>query len=131
MPLKWRESGRLAGDVIYDNVLWRRSEQFTLALSATRTVTPPNLVAATDSCMALVRVIGSARVNIVGLDFDGATPTAAKLPIYGTALYPGVGLISTYNVSSLTVESLAAGTVVDIFTAVTCGDNDARLTTYA
>lgn len=122
--------GRMGGDVIYENILWRRSEQFALALSATRDVTPPN-VNATDTTLALIRVVGSARLNIVGVDFNGSTATAAKLPIFGTALYPGVGLISTYNVTSLTVESLAAGTLVDVFTAMTCLDADTRLALFA
>jgi len=113
------------------NVLWRRIEEVTLDNTQTRVITPPKLSASTDKCFMLVRVIGSARVNTVGTSFNGITAVAGKIPVYGVTRFPGIGVFSTYNLTSLTLESLADGTVIEVFTAVTCDDNDARLDTFA
>jgi hypothetical protein len=113
------------------NVLWRRIQEVELDNAETYVITPPKLTPATDKCFMLVRVIGSARVNTVGTSFDGVTAVAGKIPVYGVSRFPGIGVFSTYNLSGLTLESLADGTVIEVFTAVTCDDNDARLDTYA
>lgn len=113
------------------NVLWQRSQQVTLANAATYIVTPPKLVTATDKALMLVRVVGSARVNVAAKDFNGSDDVSGAIPVYGVARFPGIGVFSTYNLVSLTLESLADDTVIDIFTAVTCDDNDARLDTHA
>lgn len=117
------------------NVLWRRVEEISLANLATRTVDVQNLVNATDTlgawCCILVRVVGACTINTTAKDADGVTVITAKVPFYGTALYPDMGIITTYNVSAFVASSLADGTVIELFAGVLAADGDTRLTTYA
>lgn len=116
------------------NVLWRRVEEITLANLATRTVDIQGLTkdaANGDWCIIMARVVGACTINTVGKDTDNATAITAKVPFYGTALYPDMGIVTTYNVTSFIVSSLADGTTVELFAAVLAADGDTRLTTYA
>lgn len=109
-------------------VLTKKIEQITLANLATRLIDFTNY-ASTDYVAVIARVVGECRINTAGFDTDGVTAITGKLPIYGTALYPGVGMITTYNTTSFTIESLADGTVIELFAATL--ENDAAGATVA
>lgn len=110
------------------NILYQRIEQMELDDTETRTIAYPNQ-ATSDWKYLVVRVIGSAHFNLSGFDTDGVTAITAKIPYYGTSLLPGIGFISTYNVTSLQLESDADGTKIEVYAAVSCADDNALLVT--
>jgi hypothetical protein len=105
------------------NILYKKVEQMELNDSETRTISYANYSSSQWSYL-IIRVIGEARVNTTGFDTNGSTPITGKLPIYGSELLPGIGILSSYNVSTFTVESLADGTLVELFAAIAAADND-------
>lgn len=116
----------LFGEGVRQNVLYQRFAQYVLANAATKAIAFPSYTSA-DWAYIIARVKGSARINTAGFDYDGVTAITGKLPIFGTQRYPGIGVISTYNVSTFTLESLADGTVIELFAAIAAKDDDARL----
>lgn len=125
-PSQSKDFRRYFGDSKF-NILYHKIEKFTLASSATRTISYANYTALTDWPIIIARVVGSARINTVGVDTDGSTAITGKLPIYGTSIFPGIGSISSYNVTSFTVESLADGTEIELYAAISAEDDDTRL----
>ena len=110
------------------NILYQRMEQIELDDGDIRTIAYPNQ-ATGDWKYLVVRVIGTAHFNLSGVDTDGTTPITAKIPYYGTSLLPGIGFISTYNVTSLQLEADADGTKIEVYAAVSCADDDPLLVT--
>lgn len=108
------------------NILYKKVEQFELDAAATRTISYANY-ASTEWAFLIMRVVGHAKVSTSGFDTDGSTPITGELPCYGTSIFPGMLLLSTYNVSTFTVESLADSTKVELFAGISCEDDDPRL----
>ncbi len=122
-----RFASQMTGDGRF-NILYQRIEQMELNDGDTRTIAYPNQATA-DWKYLVARVIGSAHFNLSGYDTDGTTPITAKIPYYGASLLPGIGFISTYNVTSLQLEGDEDGTTVEIYAAVSCADDDSLLVT--
>jgi hypothetical protein len=120
-------SNQLVGDARL-NVLYQRIEQAELDDGDTRTITFAN-VATSDWKYLVIKCVGSAHVNLSGFDTDGTTPITAKFSYYGTELLPGIGMLSSYNLSTIQLEGDANGTVLEVYAAVSCKDDDARLVT--
>lgn len=112
------------------NILYKKVEQFELDASSTRSIGLVDF-GTSEWLFLVVRCVGTGRVNTAGFDTDGTTPITGKIPVYGNRLLPGIALLSTYNNSSFTVESLADGSLFEVFAAVACTDDDARLDTNA
>lgn len=112
------------------NVLYHSKRELVLDNGATFTLDLAGAGAA-EWLLLVFRVIGSCRIDTTGTDFDGVTGITGKLPVQGSSIFPGVGVISTYNVSQLVVESLQNGTIIELLYGVACADSDARLTTNA
>lgn len=112
------------------NILYKKVEQFELDAAQTRTLSLFN-IGSTQWLFLIVKCVGSGRVNTAGFDTDGSTPITGKLPVYGNRVFPGILLLSTYNTSSFVVESLADDSKFEVFCAVACADNDARMDTNA
>lgn len=112
------------------NILFQRVEKMMLDSAGSRSITLANYVN-TEWLYLVYRVVGNAYLSTAGLDTDGATPITGKLPAYGTSLLPGVGIISTYNLNTLSIVSQADGTTIELFAAVACADDDARYSANA
>ena len=108
------------------NILYKKVEQYALADGDTRAISYANYTVA-EWAFIVIRVIGSAAINTVGVDTNGSTPIAGVLPVYGTSIFPGIGLLSTYNVTTFTVESFADNTQIELFAGISCEDDDTRL----
>jgi len=93
------------------NVSEKTMETIFLNNGDTRTVTLPQY-AATDWVMLVARVIGHAKLNIVGVDFDGASAIASETAGYGTTRHPGYIAVTTINATSFVFEGLADTTMV-------------------
>lgn len=104
------------------NVKFKKIENITLDNTDSRTINFSNK-ANSDWVVIIARVVGAARLVTAGLDTDGITPIAGNLPTYGTSLLPGIAMISTYNLTGLSVLSLADGTVVELFAAISEEDS--------
>lgn len=96
------------------NCVVKRTVSLALANGGSYTLSPSNL-ALSDWNFILAKVIGTARLNTAGKDTDGTTDIAGKLDGYGTAIYPGFIILSTYNLIAMTVTAQADNTVVEIF----------------
>ncbi len=108
------------------NILYKKVEQFELDAAATRTISYANY-ASSEWSFLIMRVNGHAQVNTAGFDTDGTTPITGELPVFGNRVFPGMLLLSTYNVTSFTVESLADSTKIELFAGISCEDDDPRL----
>lgn len=58
---------------------------------------------------------GEAHVTTVGKDFNGTTDITGVSSAIGTELYPGYIVLTTYNITSITIEADADDTEVQIF----------------
>ncbi len=89
--------------------------QMTLSMASGDSVafTPTNIALA-DWGVIFARVIGTARIETVGKDTDGTTTINGYSPGYGTSIYPGYIMLSTYNLSTMTVTAQANSTVVEL-----------------
>lgn len=73
-------------------------EQFYMAPSSTRLLNLDTVNYARRG-IVMVRVVGSVFITTNGRDGSGTPGIGARMQVYGTALYPGIGIINTYNVS--------------------------------
>ena len=112
------------------HVLYYRIEKCSLDNAATRAITLANYTRS-EWVYLIARVVGTAYIATAGKDTDGVTAITGKLEMYGTDLLPGISLFSSYNVDTMTLTSEADGTVIEVFAAVACADDDTRLTTNA
>lgn len=128
-PSESKVAFQMLGDSKF-NILYKRNDQYTLDASETRVIGLTNFDVLEWEFL-IIRCIGSGRVNTAGFDTDGTTPITGKLPVFGNRLFPGILMISTYNNTSFTVESLADGSSFEVFAAVPCADDDARMDTNA
>lgn len=120
-----QDATRFMGE-IRQNILYHKIEQFELDDTDTRSISLANY-ARTDWCFLILKVVGEACVNTAGKDYDGSTDITGVLPVYGTALFPGIAILSSYNVDTFSVESLADDTKVALYAAIAAEDDDARL----
>ncbi len=73
------------------------------------------------------QVVGGVRLQTTGKDYDGSTDITGLTSTYGTALYPGKLIVSTYNVTMAPLLiGLANATKIRLLAAIACPDNDAR-----
>jgi hypothetical protein len=110
------------------NILYQRIEQIELDDTDTRDITFANS-ATTDWKFLIVKCVGTAHLNIAALDTNGVTVINSKIPFFGTSIFPGLGVVSSYNLTSVQIEGDADSTIVEIYAAVSCEDDDSRLTT--
>jgi len=108
------------------NIITHKMEQFELDSAGTRMISLANYVS-TEWSFIIMKVIGNAYISTAGFDTNGSTAITAKLPAYGTALLPGIAIFSSYNVSTFSVISLADDTTIELYAAISCADDDARI----
>ena len=107
------------------NILYRKIEDIYVDESTTRVLSFANY-ASTEWLYLVLEVVGWAQVELVGKDFNGSSDINGYIPTYGTSLFPGKLLISTYNVTTATIRGLQDGTKIRLLGAIACPDNDAR-----
>ncbi len=108
------------------NVLTHKMEQFELDSAASRTISFANY-ASSEWTFILMRVVGKAYFNIAAKDTDGSTSIVSKIPAYGTELLPGIAIISSYNITSISVVSEQDDSIIELYAAISCADDDTRL----
>ncbi len=126
-------AGNFLGQVVgsdRQNILYQRIEKMILNNTDSRSISLANYVS-TEWIYLIYRVVGTAYLSTSGFSTDGSTAITGKLPAYGTALMPGIGIVSSYNVSTMSIVSQADGTSVELYAAIACADDDTRLTTNA
>ncbi len=98
------------------NVIFKRV--FTAAMDEDDTATVSFGATSGSYLFAILIVKGCIRLNSFGLDTDNATAITGYTPVYGTELYPGILMLSTYNLNASTIATcLQDGTTAEIFTA--------------
>ena len=115
-------------DVVQSPAISFRVQNITMATSDTLDIKPSQMGAASDNeiTLCIVKVVGKIEVNTVGKDYDDATDVAGVSQSYGTSYFPGILIFSTYNLTSIEIEALAASEVT-IYTSVQVPSTDARL----
>lgn len=106
-------SAEMAQQVRY-NVQRRNQQTLVLAANATQALTFSGGVQLAEWHVLVVRCIGQGQIITTGKDTDGATSITGTQGIYGTAVLPGIFILSTYNLTGVTLKSLAAGTVFEV-----------------
>ena len=104
------------------NVVRRRMGTLALNSGDSVSVTPAGL-ALTDWCVIMVRVIGLVQLNVVGKDTDNTTTISGTTPGYGTDIYPGYIILSTYNLSSISISALADDSVAEYLVVISAEDS--------
>lgn len=95
------------------NVIKRYSRPLPLDSGDSVTVTPSGIALA-NWIILILKVVGTARLETTGKDTDGTTTINGYGDGYGTTLYPGYIILSTYNLSAITVSAQADDTVVEL-----------------
>jgi len=108
------------------NVLYHRQEQMELDSSESRVISRANYTSSEWTYMVM-RVVGKAYFEITALDTDGVTVITSKIPAYGTEQLPGIAIISSYNITAISVVSQQDNTLVELYAAISCADDDTRL----
>jgi hypothetical protein len=124
-PLSAHDSQQLIADSTL-NILYHRQEQFELDSAASRSISLANYTSSEWTFMVM-KVVGKAYFNIAALDTDGVTVISSKIPAYGTSVLPGIAIFSSYNVTSVSVVSSQDDTVIELYAAISCADDDTRL----
>lgn len=104
------------------NVLYYRRETVSLDVAETRVIAFQDY-ASTQWSSVMVRVIGEAKLTTVGFSWDGSTAITGITAGYGTDRHPGYISMVTTNVTSFTLQGLAAGTQVEYLAMILIEDN--------
>lgn len=99
-------------------VLTKKVDSLLLDDGDTRTITIQGLALSTTLTL-WITVDGECRLETVAKDYDGVTTINGYIPGYGTKNLPGKIILSTYNLSSITIRGLADNTRVEVFVATT------------
>lgn len=120
-----KDLARFVGEEHY-NVLYQRIEQFELDAAETRAITFANYTRS-EWTYLILKVVGVAMVTTTGKDYDGSTDITGNLTAQGTSLFPGILILSSYNIDTFSVEALTDGTKVQLFAGIAAADDDTRL----
>jgi hypothetical protein len=104
------------------NVKSRKLSTIKLDAGQSFGVTPTTLNEP-DWSVLVLRVVGAVRVDTVGVDYDGISPIFGYTPSYGTDIYPGYVILSTYNVDTFTLLGQTGGATVELFLATSEEDS--------
>lgn len=124
-PWHSKDSAQMSGSLT-QNIIAKKTEQVILDAAQSHTLNFTNELLANWKYL-IIKVVGEVTINTVGVDFNGTTPLTASLPVYGTTIYPGIGVLSTYNVSSIVLTGITDNTVVQVFVGIAAADNDPRI----
>lgn len=126
---QFSKSSAVITDQSQFNVLFKKVEQFIVSGSFAPKI--PN-AALSDWQIAVAKITGGAtKCTIVGKDTDGTTTITNVLTGYGTDLFPGFIMFSTYNVTTITFSAIDSGVKVEFFLGIAAADDDTRLITNA
>lgn len=101
----------------------KNSQEMLLNNGASQALAVPG-TAQTDWRVLMVRCIGSGYITLSGQDAAAGAITS-QVPMYGTALCPGIVFVSTYNLTAEpAVVSTADGSVFEVYDA-TCVEDGA------
>lgn len=124
-PMLSRGFIQFDGDIEH-TVVFKKFESLSLDDTETKTFSFANYTRSEWS-FVLAKVVGEAAVNLAGKDYDGATDISSTTVAYGTDEVPGFAVISTYNVDTFEIESLADSTTIELYAAILAEDDDPRL----
>jgi hypothetical protein len=114
-------------DPVRYNILYKKTDSILLDSGGTRTITlPESTFTLSEWSLVTMKVIGTARLTTTGKNYDGSSDITGIMDTFGTDLYPGYIVLSTYNVSAFTISSQADGTIIELLYGVSCADTDIR-----
>lgn len=109
----------------FPNLTWRQ-ESVAIAALATRNIAPMLLGASEQWAWVILRVVGRVKINTAGID-QSSNPVAGIVECSGTTLLPGILMLMTWKISSITLEGIDAASTVELLAGVATVSTDARL----
>jgi hypothetical protein len=110
---------------IFPTLQWQ-VQSISLDAGDTKTITFPGL-ANSSNILCFAQVVGEARIETTGLDYDVATPISGYSQAYGVAAWPGLIMLNTYNIATITVRGITDNTTVKFYSAIVTYPTDPAL----
>lgn len=112
------------------DTLYYETERLTLATAITRSIVIPGY-ASTENYLFYVWCNGEVQLKLTAKDYNNSTTINSINNIYGTAAFPGILALSTYNVTAISVTGVATTSDIEVYCSVICPSTDSRLITNA
>jgi len=96
----------------------KKVDSMVLDAGQSRVINIAGGISLADWFVLVVRCIGTGQIDTVGKDAGGGAITG-HLGMFGTNVLPGISILSTYNLISITITSLANNSIFE-FLGATC-----------
>lgn len=115
------------------NVLFFKSADLEMDSAQTRVISLANysLSYPNDQTIVILLVDGWVELQTAAKDYDNAAGITGYQRSYGNSIFPGMLVLSSYNITSFTLKALQDDTKIRYLVAVVCDDDDTRYTDYA
>ena len=118
---------RIYRDVITSPAVAYRSEDITILSTDDALAMQPSVFAQAEKMLIVLKVVGRVRVSTTGKDYNGSDTINGYTDVYGTAYFPGILVLSSYNLTAISLSGLAASSTVSLVTTTLAESTDARL----
>lgn len=104
------------------NITDKKVTQVLLDNNETQAITLPSSAVLSSWVMLVIQVEGLAQLETTGKDLNGTTSISGFVPVYGTSVLPGIIVLSTFNILTLTLRGQADNTKINVFAGLSAGD---------
>lgn len=112
------------------NVLFTKQDELYMDEDDTKTIDLANYSTSypNDWAIIVLQVEGWCELQTVAKDYNNSTTINGYQRCYGTSVFPGILVLSTYNVTSFTIKALSDDSKIRYLAAIACLSSDARYT---
>lgn len=111
-----------------DNTLYFETDRFLLNENEQRRLVLPNFVA-NEWVYIILKVNGEVSLDVVSRQFESQAAIRSTNKIYGNSRFPGILLLTTYNVVQMTITGISEFSLVESYASVIVESTDSRLLT--
>jgi hypothetical protein len=110
------------------NVLYSKQDELLMDENDTQTINLANYGVAypNDWTIIVLQVEGWVELQTLAKNYDNATTINGYQRSKGTSVFPGLLVLSSYNVTTFTLKALADSTKIRYLAAVACLSTDSR-----
>ncbi len=110
------------------NVLFTKQDELYMDTNDTKTINIAHysVVYPNDWTIVVLQVEGWCELQTVGKAYDNAAALTGYQRCFGTAAYPGILVLSSYNVTTFTLKALSDDTKIRYLASTACLSTDAR-----
>lgn len=115
------------------NVLFTKQDELLMALNDTKTINLASYSVSypNDWTIIVLQVEGWCELQTLAKNYDDTSTINGYQRCFGNGVYPGILVLSSYNITTFTLKALAAATKIRYLAAVACLSTDARYEAYA